>query len=60
MLTRKHFQATADCIKQAHGRDDHTIALQIALNLCTVFKAETPSFDRERFLAACSFDKRVK
>ena len=60
MLTRKHFQAIADCIKRTQGRDDHAIALQIALNLCTVFKAENPAFDRERFLAACGFDQYVK
>lgn len=57
MLTRKHFQAIADCIRQAQARDDHAIALQIALNLCAVFKAENPAFDRERFLAACGFSR---
>lgn len=57
MLTRKHFQAIADCIKQAQARDDHAIALQIALNLCAVFKAENPAFDRVRFLAACGFSR---
>lgn len=60
MLTRKHFQAIADCIKQAQTRDDHAIALQIALNLCAVLKAENPAFNRQRFLAACGFDAYVK
>lgn len=60
MLTRKHFQAIADCIKRTQGRDDHAIALQIALNLCAVFKAENPAFDRQKFLTACGFDAHVK
>lgn len=60
MLTRKHFQAIADCIKQAQTRDDQAIALQIALNLCAVLKAENPAFDRQKFLAACGFDRYVK
>lgn len=60
MLTRKHSQAIADCIKQAQTRDDHAIALQIALNLCAVFKAENPAFDRQKFLTACGFDAHVK
>ena len=60
MLSRKHFQAIADCIKQAQTRDDRAVALQIALNLCAVFKAENPTFDRQRFLAACGFDPYVK
>lgn len=60
MLTRKHFQAIADCIKQAQTRDDHAVALQIALNLCAVFKAENPAFDRQKFLTACGFDQWVK
>lgn len=55
MLTHKHFEAIAAVFRQALPRDNHAVALQIALNLCVVFKAENPAFDRARFLAACGF-----
>lgn len=57
MLTRKHFQAIADCIKQVQEtrRDDHAVAFQIALNLCVILKDANPAFDRQRFLTACGF-----
>lgn len=55
MLTRKHFEAIAAIIKQADARDTQAITLQIAMNLCHLFKAENPAFDRERFMRACGF-----
>lgn len=55
MLTRKHFEAIATIIKQADARDTQAITLQIAMNLCHLFKAENPAFDRERFMRACGF-----
>lgn len=64
MMTRKDFEAVAEIIRT----NSHVVSLSttfeegalfagssIADEICKVFKADNPQFDREKFQQACGF-----
>lgn len=59
MLTKKHFLATADIIKDLKSVSPK-IKYNLAAEFCAYFFAENPLFDEERFLKACGVTKEVK
>lgn len=68
-LTRKHFEMVARNIaaevttvdQNSFNIDQQNAVLvsmrNLAINLCTEFRAENPNFDATRFLKACGFPR---
>ena len=50
MLTRKHFKAQAEIIKQIK---DKSTRMLMAAESIKMFQSENPRFDKARFLQAC-------
>lgn len=62
-MTRKDYSAVANIIKKEMDRcDGCDDGIVLALNrivdeMCSVFKADNPNFDKDRFLSACGFEE---
>lgn len=63
-MTKKHFQEIAEILRNKivptsyQTQDAPTVrqlntAVQIAYDLCPIFKKLNPRFDKQKFLAAC-------
>jgi len=50
-MTRKHFEAIAETIRNSNIGDDATA--QIAYDLANTLERFNPNFDKHRFLKAC-------
>ena len=61
MFTRKHFDAVAEVISKELLWFQNPLANKairtVARSLADEFAKDNPRFDRERFYAACGFDK---
>ena len=51
-MTRKHFQAIAEIIKNADSLDEQGRA-EMVREFASLCRSVNPRFDRERFAAAC-------
>jgi hypothetical protein len=59
-MTRKHYQAIANIIRELGGQKDIGVDGQSALfamtrKLADMMEEESPRFDRARFVEACGF-----
>lgn len=50
-MSRKHFQALADCIKSLPVSEE--VRSVVASRMADTLKVFNPSFNRDRFLRAC-------
>ena len=65
MLTRKHFNAIAQTIKETAGDCENSeisiavnaVRAYIALDIASICAADNPNFNRDRFLIACDVAK---
>lgn len=63
-MSRQHFQAIADAIKESHTPDETALERQaidaVAMNVASACKRFNSGFDRARFLAACKVGEKVQ
>lgn len=58
-MSRKHYEAVAKAIRAERQNDDGRGAGAIASladSMACIFEADSPRFDRDRFLEACGMD----
>jgi hypothetical protein len=56
-VTRKHYEKVAQILRQQveQGADKATVA-EIATELVSMFRADNPRFDRDRFFSAIGYE----
>lgn len=52
-MTRKHFKAIADCVRQVPNT---ATRFNLTEDLCEMFRSFNPRFDSNRFRRACGFE----
>ena len=56
MMTRKHFQATADILKYASNKTHPALFSKMVLDFAEMFAKENPNFNVEKFYEASGYN----
>jgi hypothetical protein len=65
MITRKHFEAIADSIKNLKQGlidsgeliySDLQLVIDMVDDMCDMCRQDNPNFDRDKFIKACGFE----